>query len=103
LAGIRPEEAPAIGWGMLYAIVLSLAYYVLCPIRDELGVAGGVENLPWLFTGTLAAMLAVSPLFALAVSKLPRGQFIALSYRFFAENLALFALLLQLSDGCTTR
>ena len=95
LAGVCPEEAPAVVLSMLYVVALFLAYYVLRPIRDALGVAGGVGNLPWLFTGTLAAMLAVSPLFALAVSKLPRGQFIALSYRFFAANLALFALLLQ--------
>ena len=41
LAGVRPEEAPAILWSMLYVIALFLAYYVLRPIRDELGVAGG--------------------------------------------------------------
>jgi AAA family ATP:ADP antiporter len=23
------------------------------PIRDQMGVAGGIENLPWLFTATL--------------------------------------------------
>ena len=95
LAGVRPEEAPAVLWSMLYVIALFLAYYVLRPIRDELGVAGGVQNLPWLFTGTLLAMLVASPLFALAVRNLPRRQFIALAYRFFAANLVLFALLLH--------
>ena len=50
---------------------LFLAYYVLRPIRDELGVAGGVKNLPWLFTGTLLAMLAANPLFAYAVRRWP--------------------------------
>ena len=30
------------------------------PIRDELGAAAGVENLPWPFTGTLVVMLVVS-------------------------------------------
>ncbi|SFA96781.1 NTP/NDP exchange transporter [Azotobacter beijerinckii] len=95
LTGVRPEEAPAVLWSMLYVIALFLAYYVLRPIRDELGVAGGVQNLPWLFTGTLVAMLVVSPLFALAVRNLPRRQFIALAYRFFAVNLFVFALLLQ--------
>ncbi|HDS1530766.1 TPA: MFS transporter [Stenotrophomonas maltophilia] len=95
LVGVRPEEAPAVLWSMLYVIALFLAYYVLRPIRDELGVAGGVQNLPWLFTGTLLAMLVASPLFALAVRNLPRRQFIALAYRFFAVNLVLFALLLH--------
>lgn len=98
LAGVRPEEAPAVLWSMLYVVALFLAYYVLRPIRDELGVAGGVQNLPWLFTGTLLAMLVASPLFALAVRSLPRRQFIALAYRFFAANLVLFALLLHFAD-----
>jgi AAA family ATP:ADP antiporter len=98
LTGVRPEETPAVLWSMLYVIALFLAYYVLRPIRDELGVAGGVQNLPWLFTGTLLAMLVVSPLFALAVRSLPRRQFIALAYRFFAANLVLFALLLHFTD-----
>ena len=98
LAGVRQEEAPAVLWALLYVIALFLAYYVLRPIRDELGVAGGVQNLPWLFTGTLVAMLVASPLFALAVRNLPRRQFIALAYRFFAVNLVLFALLLQFAD-----
>lgn len=97
LADVRPEEAPAVIWSMLYVIALFLAYYVLRPIRDELGVAGGVDNLPWLFSGTLLAMLVATPLFALVVRNLPRRHFIALSYRFFAANLVVFALLLHFS------
>lgn len=95
---IRPKESIAVLWSMLYIISLFLAYYVLRPIRDEMGVAGGVDNLPWLFTGTLISMLVITPMFALAVRKLPRKQFIALAYHFFAANLVLFALLLQIAD-----
>lgn len=99
VTGVRPDEASAVLWSMLYVIALFLAYYVLRPIRDEMGVSGGVGNLPWLFMGTLLAMLVVSPLFALAVRSLPRKQFIALSYRFFAVNLVLFALLMQFAGA----
>jgi len=98
LMNVHAEEAPAVLWAMLYVIALFLAYYVLRPIRDELGVAGGVQNLPWLFTGTLLAMLVASPLFAWAVRSLPRRRFIALTYRFFASNLMLFALLLHIVE-----
>nr|WP_301286388.1 MFS transporter [Neisseria perflava] len=80
-------------WAFLYIFSLFLAYYVLRPIRDELGVAGGVRNLPWLFGGTLLAMIAVSPLFAWVVKRLPRGRFVPLCYRFFMLHLILFALL----------
>ena len=94
---VRPAEASAVGWSWLYVFVLFLAYYVLRPIRDELGVAGGVQNLPWLFTGTLLAMLAVNPLFAYAVRRWPRERFIAIAYRFFMLNLLVFMMLLTLS------
>lgn len=60
-----------------------------------MGVAGGVENLPWLFTGTLLGMIAVNPPFAALVARLPRVKFIAVTYRFFLFNLVLFALLLH--------
>ena len=39
-----------------------------------MGVPSGVENLPWLFTGTLLAMLLVNPPYAALVAKLPRLQ-----------------------------
>lgn len=94
---IRPGEARALAWSWLYVFALFLAYYVLRPIRDELGVAGGVRNLPWLFTGTLLAMLAVNPLFAYAVRRWPRETFIAISYRFFMLNLLVFMVLLMVA------
>ncbi|MDR0378887.1 MAG: MFS transporter [Candidatus Accumulibacter sp.] len=94
ITGARPDEVPAVVWSVIYIVTLFLAYYVLRPIRDELGVAGGIGNLPWLFTGTLLAMLVVSPLFACVVRRFPRGRFIAISYRFFAVNLLVFAGLL---------
>ncbi|MCB2255143.1 MFS transporter [Pseudomonas chlororaphis] len=94
LTGIRPDELTAVAWSLIYIVTLFLAYYVLRPIRDELGVAGGVNNLPWLFTGTLLAMLVATPLFGYAVRRFSRKRFIAISYRFFAVNLIAFALLL---------
>ena len=96
---VRPVELRALGWSWLYIIALFISYYILRPIRDEMGVAGGVENLPWLFTGTLVGMSAVNPPFAALVAKLPRVKFIGLSYRFFAVNLLLFAALLQMASG----
>lgn len=95
---VKPHERRALGWSLLYVFSILMAYYVLRPIRDEMGVAGGVENLPWLFTGTLLAMIALNPLFAALVKRLPRARFIAWSYRFFSFNLALFAVALFLGD-----
>lgn len=94
---VRPAEARALAWAWVYVFALFLAYYVLRPIRDELGVAGGVKNLPWLFSGTLAAMLAVNPLFGWAVRRWPRERFVALTYRFFMANLVGFLVLLAVA------
>ncbi len=92
---VRPDEVRALGWSWLYIFSVLFSYYILRPIRDEMGVAGGVENLQWLFTGTLLGMLAVNPPFAALVAKLPRVKFIACTYRFFAVNLLIFIVLLQ--------
>src|SRR3546814_8429358 len=55
-----------------------------------MGVAGGVRNLPWLFTATLLATLLVSPLFSLLVSRMPQRRFVAWSYRLLMLCLLLF-------------
>ncbi|MBQ6656758.1 MAG: MFS transporter [Ottowia sp.] len=89
---VRPREARVLLLAWLYVVTLFMAYYMLRPLRDEIGAAGGVRNLPWLFVGTLGAMLALSPLFGALVQRWPRERFIALSYRFFALHLLLFAL-----------
>src|ERR1044071_7594841 len=95
LIDVRPSEMRALAWSWLYIFCVLSAYYILRPIRDDMRVAGGVENVPWLFTGTLVGMIAVNPPFAALVAKLPRVRFIAVSYRFFILNLLFFALALH--------
>ncbi|MGV7034290.1 NTP/NDP exchange transporter [Methylobacterium symbioticum] len=94
LVGLRPGEGPVLAWAWAYIFSLLAAYYVLRPIRDQMGVAGGIENLPWLFTATLVGMLALNLPFAWLVKSLPRARFVPLTYRFFASHILLFALAL---------
>jgi AAA family ATP:ADP antiporter len=91
---VRPEEVRALLWSFAYFFCLLAAYYILRPLRDEMGVAGGVRNLQWLFTATFVTMLAAVPLYGWLVARLPRRRFIPLVYHFFAANLAIFWLAL---------
>lgn len=91
---VRPDEIRALLWSFAYFFFLLAAYYVLRPVRDEMGIAGGVKNLPWLFTATFLVMLAAVPVFGALVARLPRRRFIPLVYHFFAANILIFWLLL---------
>ena len=94
---VRPVEVRALLLSCAYFFFILSAYYILRPIRDEMGVAGGVRNLPWLFTGTLVVMLLAHPPFAALVVRLPRTRFISYTYRFFMANLLVFLALLKMA------
>ncbi len=91
-----PQERAAALWSFAYFFALLAGYYVLRPLRDQMGIAGGVRNLPWLFTATFVTLLVAQPLYGALVAKLPRARFIPIVYHFFVANLALFWLLLTL-------
>src|SRR5215467_2338923 len=99
LINLQPGEEGLVAWAFLYLFAIFSSYYVIRPIRDEAGLAGGVSNLSWLFTGTLLAMAAVNPAFAVLVRRLPRIRFIRIAYRFFILNLLIFLVLFRISSG----
>src|SRR5438477_8335834 len=90
-----PERAAAL-WSFAYFFTLLAGYYVLRPLRDQMGIAGGVKTLPWLFTATFAVLIVAQPVYGALVAKLPRARFIPIVYHFFVANLALFWLALTL-------
>jgi AAA family ATP:ADP antiporter len=91
-----PQEHAAALWSFAYFFTLLAGYYVLRPLRDEMGIVGGVRNLPWMFTATFVTLLVAQPFYGALVAKLPRARFIPIVYHFFVANLALFWLLLTL-------
>jgi AAA family ATP:ADP antiporter len=99
MVSVKPEEVAALGWSWLYIFAVLSSYYIIRPIRDQMGVAGGVGNLQWLFMGTLATMLLVNVPFSMLVKRLPRTRFIPITYRFFAAVILLFALALHWGDA----
>ena len=97
LVDVEPEELRALLWSFSYYFALLCSYYIVRPMRDEMGVAGGVENLQWLFTATFVAMLAVVPLFGWVTSRYGRRRFLPLVYLFFIANLLVFFVLFRSS------
>jgi ATP:ADP antiporter, AAA family len=95
LVQVEPHELRALLWSFAYFFSLLCGYYILRPMRDAMGIAGGVEQLHWLFTGTFVAMLAAVPLFGWVTSRFPRRRFLPYVYYFFIANLLVFYALLR--------
>ena len=87
---LRPGELPALMISFGYFFSLLCAYYIIRPLRDEMGILGGIKNLPWVFSGTFLVILAMVPLYGWVSSRYPRRQFLPLVYAFFIVNLLLF-------------
>src|SRR5256714_193869 len=91
----RGEVAASL-WSFACFFFVLCGYYVLRPLRDEMGVQGGVENLPWLFSATFAVMLGATPLFGWAAARLPRRRLVPWTYLFFLANVLVFYALFAL-------
>src|SRR6266853_2107930 len=85
----RGEVAASL-WSFACFFFVLCGYYVLRPLRDEMGVQGGVENLPWLFSATFTVMLGAAPLFGWAAARLPRRRLVPWTYLFFIASVLVF-------------
>lgn len=93
LTAVEQGEWRALIWAFVYFFSLLCSYYIVRPMRDEMGIAGGVEHLQWMFTGTFLAMLAAVPLFGWVTRRFPIRRFLPYIYYFFISNLLLFFIL----------
>jgi AAA family ATP:ADP antiporter len=104
---VKPEEIRALWLGFAFFFVVLAGYYVIRPVRDNIG-ATYFENLWWMFTVVLVAMIFANALFSAIVSRMSRRRFIPIAYRFFILNLVIFFALMQYMppgkqpwvDGC---
>lgn len=87
---VRPMEVPGLVAAFAYHFLLFTAYYILRPIRDSMGVAGGVENLDEQFGWVFLSMLVLVPLFGWISGRFRRAVFLPWTYLFFAVQLAAF-------------
>ncbi len=83
------ELKPALLSGLLFFLILC-GYYILRPLREEMGLAGGVRNLPWLYLANLGIMLALAPIFGAVATRWNRRTFVPAIYMFFMTNMLMF-------------
>ncbi len=95
LVAVEPGEMRVLFWSFTYFFALLCSYYIIRPMRDEMGIAGGIDKLQWMFTGTFLAMLAAVPLFGWVAKRFPVRQFLPYVYYFFIANLILFFVLFK--------
>lgn len=71
-------------------------YFVLCswysirPVRNEMAVQAGLENLPSLLSIVLLVMLIANPAYSWLVSRINRNKIVLYFYLFFILNLLVF-------------
>ncbi len=92
---VRPNEVHALLLAAFFNFVILGSYYVIRPIRDDIAAASGVENLTWMFTGTLVVTLLANTAFSAIVARMPRRKFLPIGYRFFIANLLIFYFLMR--------
>ena len=93
---VQPQERKDLFLSFGYFFFLMTSYYVMRPLRDAMGIAGGTRTLPWLFTATFLVLILVQPFYGVTVARLSRRRLIPFIYHFFVANLAIFWLLLHL-------
>lgn len=91
LLGVRAGEMPAVVAAFVFFFCLFASYFMLRPVRETMGIAGGVQNLQWLFTATFVVMLVAIPFYGACCKWLPRRRFVPWVYAFFIANLLAFA------------
>jgi ATP:ADP antiporter, AAA family len=95
IVDVKPDELHALWLAFVFNFVVLAGYYILRPIREEIGATSGVENLPWMYTATLIGMLIANALFAAIVSRMSRRRFLPIAYRFAIANLFIFFILMR--------
>lgn len=84
---VERNEIAALVWSFAFFFFVLCAYYIIRPLRDEMGVSLGPARLQWLFSAVFVVMLAAVPLFGWVVSAFARRRIVPIVYGFLIANL----------------
>jgi AAA family ATP:ADP antiporter len=90
LSRALPHELPAALWAFVYFFALLASYYVLRPMRDEMGIQLGSGAMDKLFSMVFLTMLTLVPIFGWLTRRFERQRLLPWLYAFFACNLVAF-------------
>ena len=76
--------------GALWFFLVLFGYYILRPIREQIGSTYGIENLSWLFWATFLINLIAIPLYSILVGKYHRKILVPSIYFIFIFCLIAF-------------
>jgi AAA family ATP:ADP antiporter len=96
---VKPNELAALWASFVFFFFVLSSYFLLRPVRDLVAVTTSPTQLPWLFGGTLIAMLIANRLFSSLVVRLPVRRFVPLTYHFFAASLLVFYTVMRTSGA----
>jgi len=99
VVNVRPGEVRALVLSFAYFFFLLGGYAMLRPVRDQMAIARGLDNLKFLFLYTFIAMLLAAPLYGALVSRAARARIVPLVYRFFILNLLAFWLFIMVTGA----
>ena len=84
------EEWPALAWSFAYFFLVLAAYYIIRPVREQLGALSGSQSLPLFYAATFIATLVLTPIYGALVANYSRKHFVPLVYVFFILCLLVF-------------
>ena len=88
--GIQRGEFVAVAWSFAYFFFVLSSYYIIRPVREEMGVGSGPNTIPYLFIATFITMIFATSVFGWVASRYPRRVFLPWVYLFFIGNMLIF-------------
>lgn len=95
VVAVERGEIAALLVSFTYFFAVLTAYYIVRPLRDEMGVMLGRDTLHWLLFYVFIVMIAAVPVFGAIVSRVPVRWIVPVVYGFFIANLVGFWAMLE--------
>ncbi len=84
---ISIEDRPSLLRAFFFFYFVLCSWYSIRPVRNEMAVQAGLENLPGLLSIVLLVMLIANPIYSWLVSRINRNKVVLYFYLFFILNL----------------